>query len=344
VQLETDDGAVGRGEALPLPGFGLETPQAAHRCLQRCVRDLLGRELASDEALPELLDELTSLTQGAPSARGALDVALHELAACAAGTSLARWLAGSDTAHALVPVCALVAGDQPSEAADGARRRLAQGFDTLKLKVGSAPFESDLQRVSAVREAVGSRTVLRLDANGAWSEREAAEHIWALARLDIALLEQPVPAEALDALVRLRAASPIALAADEAVLGEAQAHALLEAEAVDVLVLKPAALGGLAPARRIADRAARAGVGVVVTAFLDSALGRAAALHFAAALPGEPLPAGLATADLLALDLAPAERIDRGALRVPTEPGLGVQPQPAALGRVATGPTLVLRA
>jgi O-succinylbenzoate synthase len=127
----------------------------------------------------------------------------------------------------------------------------------------------------------------------------------------------------------------VSIAADESVRDEASARALLEAGAVDWLVLKPAALGGVAVAWRIAELARASGVRVAVTSFLDSAIGRMAALQLAAALPGAPAAAGLATGSLLADDLANTR--EGALLAVPAEAGLGVIPDPVALARCRSG-------
>jgi L-alanine-DL-glutamate epimerase-like enolase superfamily enzyme len=103
--------------------------------------------------------------------------------------------------------------------------------------------------------------------------------------------------------------------------------------------LKPAALGGLRASQRIAARAHAAGWGVVVTSSLDSAVGLAAALQLAAALPGPHLAAGLATGALLDQDLAKAPSPIDGALSVPDEPGIGVAPLRDCLARCALGST-----
>jgi O-succinylbenzoate synthase len=142
----------------------------------------------------------------------------------------------------------------------------------------------------------------------------------------------------------VRAASRIPIAADEAVRDEDAAEQLLDAGAADLFVLKPAALGGLRAAGRIAQRSRRAGVGVVVTSFLDSGLGIAAALHFAASLPDSPFAAGLATAELLKDDLAPPFAVGGGAIALPRAPGLGIAPDAEALRRCATGSPREFRA
>jgi L-alanine-DL-glutamate epimerase-like enolase superfamily enzyme len=119
---------------------------------------------------------------------------------------------------------------------------------------------------------------------------------------------------------------------------EAHAQAILERKAADLLIVKPAALGGLRPAQHIAERALAAGVGVVVTGMLDSALGTAAALHLAAALPDPLRAAGLAADALFETDLAPLPRVVAGRRGVPEGPGLGIAPRPKRLARLARGP------
>jgi L-alanine-DL-glutamate epimerase-like enolase superfamily enzyme len=166
LELETQSGVRGCGEALPLPGFGLETPAAATRALEALARELLGRRMESPAAL---LDAGERTAPEAPAARAALDGAVHDLVSRARGVSLAHWLASREGTKPRtgVPVSALVAAPDPSDAAAEARRRLAEGFRTFKLKLGASEFERDLARVAAVREAVGAEVALRLDANGA---------------------------------------------------------------------------------------------------------------------------------------------------------------------------------
>jgi o-succinylbenzoate synthase len=342
LSLSSASGASGWGEALPLPGFGLESAGAALDALEDIAASLVGSDLGD---LDTALDALAELAPGANSARAAADVALHDLAAREAGCGVAALLAPPGQApRRRVEVSALVSGDDAAAAGASARRARQLGFRTLKLKLLAGDLARDEERVAAVRKAAGAAVKLRLDANGAWKEAAAFQALERLARFDIELIEQPVAAADVDALARLRAEAKMAVAADEAVRDEESAARLLAAGAADLLVLKPAALGGLRAAARIAARARRAGVGVVVTSFLDSSLGIAAALHFAAALPESPFAAGLATAELLADDLAAAFAVEAGAICLPDSPGLGVAPDAAARRRCAAGPPRELRA
>ncbi|HEY5657486.1 MAG TPA: o-succinylbenzoate synthase [Myxococcota bacterium] len=340
--LEAETGEIGYGEALPLAGFGLEPLERATEAVTAAVRALLTQPWPD---LAAALDSAERHTSAAPSARAALDVALHDVFARAQGRSIAALLSAQRGAepHADVPVNALIAATDVETAARHARQAVSRGFRALKLKVGCGDVEADVRRAAAVRAAAGPDVELRLDANGAWDEATAVAALERLAPLDIAFVEQPVPADALDALVRVREASPIPIAADESVRDEARARTILERKAADLLVVKPAALGGLRPASRIAARAAAAGVGVVVTGLLDSAVGLAAALHLAAALPDPRRAAGLATDALFETDLAALPRIAAGRRGLPEGPGLGVVPKPKHLARLTREPAQELR-
>ncbi|MDJ0869796.1 MAG: o-succinylbenzoate synthase [Myxococcota bacterium] len=329
VALTEAGGARGFGEALPLAGFGLESAREARRALERAIRALVG---ARFESLDAALDGVLRATPGAPSARAALDVALHDLAARAREVPVAALLAGVPASpRTRIPVAALVAGATPETVGESAARALARGHATFKLKVGALAAAADRARARALRDRVGAGAALRLDANGAWDAQSAPLQLSALAEVEPEYVEQPVAADEIEALARLRAVAPVPVAADEAVRDEAHAARLLACGAADVLVVKPAAVGGLRPAWRIAARARAAGAGVVVTGFLDTALGSAAALHLAAALPGPPRAAGLATDGLLACDLAALPPVRDGARALPRGSGLGVDPDWPAL-------------
>ncbi len=332
--LTTESGLVGHGEALPLAGFGSESPDRTSETLSGLARVLLGREI---EEIDALLDLVEVLAPDAPAARAAVDVALFDLAARAQGIGVAAMLARPERPRTRIEVNALVYAEQPEIVAREASAAVAEGYRTVKIKVGAHALEFDEARVAAVREAVGSEARIRLDANGGWKEREAEEAIARLAPYRIELLEQPVEARDLGGLARLSAGSAIPIAADEALAGGHAVDEIFARDAVSILVLKPAALGGLRASQRIAARARATGWGVVVTSALDSAVGLAAALQLATALPGPHLAAGLATGALLDQDLAKAPSPINGTLSAPDEPGIGVAPQREGLARCALG-------
>ncbi len=262
----------------------------------------------------------------------AVESAALDLLARRAGLTL-RSLLSRDAASS-VPVNALLVGKTPGEVAESARGARREGFSAAKLKVGGRPLPDDIARVRAARDGLGRGSVLRLDANGAWSEEEAAQALEAFAPFEIEYVEQPLPPGDPPALARLRRRSPIPIAADEDVVSLEAVEALLRAGATDVVIVKPAVVGGLTAALAAAEAAAAHGVVPVVTSALDGGLAVAAAAQLAASLPGHSVAHGLATVRLLVRDTAePSLAVADGRLDLPDTPGIGTSPAPWVLAR-----------
>jgi o-succinylbenzoate synthase len=313
--LRDEAGRVGRGEAAPLPGHGTEPFDACEGALRDLAEGLRGCAVPETPgALPVACD--------LPAARFALECALFDLGAQAAGLPLARWL--DPNASEAVALSALLRAETADGLAEEAVARVREGFGALKLKVGAATVREDARRVAAVRRAVGGRIALRLDANAALSPDRARALLDAVAPFGPEYVEEPLAGADPRALARLRRGSPVPLAADESASRVDAARALLAAAAVDVLVVKPLVLGGLLRARAVAEAAAEAGVGVVVTGALDGSVATWAGLHLAASLPEPRRPAGLATAHWLGDDAFPPPPIEKGRVELPPRPGLGL--------------------
>ncbi len=197
-----------------------------------------------------------------------------------------------------------------------------RGYPSVKVKVGRATPDDDVDRIARVRDLIGPRIGLRVDANGAWDVETAVATLTRLARYDLEFAEQPVPSLGELAAVRRRVTVPIA--ADECVRGVADAQRLHTTEAADVLVLKVQPLGGVRAALAVADAA---GVPVVVSSMYETSIGLAAGLALAAALPTLPFACGLATLGEIAGDVtATPLRPHDGVLTIDA----GFPPQPAA--------------
>ncbi|MFV0407465.1 MAG: o-succinylbenzoate synthase [Propioniciclava sp.] len=183
---------------------------------------------------------------------------------------------------------------------------IASACRTVKVKVAQAgqTLSDDLDRVSAVRETLGSRGAIRVDVNGAWSVAEAVRALPALDRAagGLQYAEQPV-AEVAD-LARVRRRVQVPIAADESIRRATDPLAVREAEAADVVVMKVQPLGGVLACLALAEEI---GLPVVVSSALESSVGLAQGVALAAALPyhgGEPLAAGLATLNLFSTDVS----------------------------------------
>lgn len=275
------DALRGLGEVAPLPEWGTETLDAAEQVLQALSAHDLPREAVS---LRKALAELGLVRERMPATLAGVELACLDLQAREAGMSLAALLAREIGGGPLerVPANALLVSRERDALADEARTRVSEGFGTLKVKVGVGAIDDDVARLAAVRDAVGPGVRLRADANGAWDLETADAALRALQPFDLEYLEQPVmDAEALTAL---HARGILPVAADESAQDARVVARLIERRAVDWLILKPMALGGLSYTRELVQAARAAGIGVTLTSVLDRGVGTAGALHLAAAL------------------------------------------------------------
>ncbi len=330
VSLEDEAGRFGIGEATPLPAFGGEDLATCRAALLAALEALAGLDV---DAHASGLEVARRPAAAAPCAQAAIATALADLAAQRAGLPLAHWLrarAGLPGAPApRVRVQALVGGASPDAVEASAGRARAAGFDTFKLKLAVSPaargLELDLERVAALRGAIGREARIRLDANEAWSRAEAEAALARLAPFGIDLLEQPVDRADRAALAALSRSSPIPIAADEALLGDGL-EACLSAPVARCFVVKPALLGGIDGAIDLARRAEARGIRLVFSNLIEGSVGRAAALALAAGLarPGHDEVHGLGTAALLAADLEPSAATPSAVLVPSAAPGLGV--------------------
>lgn len=313
VRLVDEEGVVGYGEAAPLPGW-TESPQDCEAALAR-ARDAI-READPSAAL-EAVDRQVA-------ARHAVSLALADLQASREAMPLYRYL-GNGPMIGRVPVNATIGDGSPAETREEARAAAERGFDCCKLKVGLRNVEDDLERVRQAREAVGPDVELRADANEAWTYEEAARALEGLGDLDASVLEQPLPAGALEGHADLRDGDHgVEIALDEGLL-EHGVDAICDAGAADVVVLKPMALGGIDVARKVAAWVTELDVTPIVTTTIDGVVARTGAVHLAAAIPDIP-PCGLATGEFLAEDLGrDPVLLEKGAAVVPQAKGLGVE-------------------
>jgi L-alanine-DL-glutamate epimerase-like enolase superfamily enzyme len=292
------------------------------------VRDEDGTEGIGEAAT----EDPGGLEDSEGSLRSAHDSARLDLRARDAGRSIAGFLA--DTPRERVMVNALIGVMPAGLAADTAGDLVEAGFGCLKLKGGDEPVGELVGRVRAVRLVVGPDVRLRVDLNGTLTTDAARELLDDLAPFDLEYVEQPIPPGlGPAALAALRRRTAVPIAADEAVDGVDAARALIEAGAVDTLVVKPVRVGGLGEAHRIAALAAEHEIGITLSTLFETGIGIAGALQLAATLPGDRAH-GLATAGLLSSDLL--ERpldIVSGEMAVPAGPGLGVAIDEAAVAR-----------
>ena len=336
VRVETEDGVAGLGESAPLPGEGPGMAALSDR-MAAVASALPGRSAA------EAWGSLPPAGPGAASADVGIETALADLLARACGAPLAHWLAGqaglAPPAPSPVPANALLGALSPDDLArgQGTQRRAASAPSSSR-SVATAPTTAGGCVPCAPSSAPRPPSASMRTAPGA--KRRRRPHSLKHAAHGVALCEQPVAPgpDAIKRLARVRAASPIPIAADESCTSLDDLRALLDAGAVDAVVIKPLRTG-LSEALAMIGEATARDVPCILTTTFDTGVGTALALHLAALLP-EPRPAcGLATLSLLAGDIVRGcPGPEAGALALPDGPGLGVVLDDDALDRFSTGP------
>jgi O-succinylbenzoate synthase len=314
LRLRSDDGLEGLGEAVPLSLRGGAS--------LRDVVDELER-VGEREALDEALLRGHAMELSAPARCAAL-TALLDLRGKRAVEE-----GGAETGTSPPVRCnaTLVAGE-PAAVVSAAERWAADGFSTFKLKLGTG---DDAAQVRAVREALGPRARIRVDANGAWDVDTAKRVLAELEPYEIELAEQPVATT--EEAAALCGSTSIPLAADESVESRADAERVAASGAFALTGIKLSKVGGPEEAMEIAEL-----LPAYVTSALDGPVGIAAGLQVAQSLgdlgrsPGESLAHGLATQRLFASTIAAVEcRLEGDLLYPPPGPGLGVEIDEGAL-------------
>jgi o-succinylbenzoate synthase len=205
----------------------------------------------------------------------------------------------------------------PAVGADLARDLVAgSGCRTAKVKVAEPGqgAADDIERVAAVRDALGPLGKLRVDANGGWDVDQAASMLNRLAEFGLEYAEQPCAS--LDELAALRRRTAVPLAADESIRKASDPLAVRVAGAADIVVLKVAPLGGVRPALQVAHEC---GLPVVVSSAVESSVGLAAGVALAAALPELDYDCGLGTMPMLTGDVTADPLLPAGGL-LPVRP------------------------
>ena len=334
VRLSTRDGHAGWGEATPDPLVTGETWQSTAVALRDDLAPaLIGRDARDREAA---LDCLDARVAGVPAAKAALDIALHDLLGRVSGLPVWALLGGRSKPH--LTISRVVSMKTPDAMARDAERHVADGFRTVKIKVGDpANPRLDVARIAAVREAIGQEIGLKIDVNQGWKTAGVAiAAVRASQGATPDYYEQPVAWWDLEGLADVRRQTGATIMVDEGCHGPRDAARVVALRAADLINIKLMKCGGLLNALKLNAVAETAGIATQVGTMVESSIASAAGLHLATALAnvrtvemGGPL--------MLREDLGDVRGwYDRDRITVPDAPGLGITVDEAAVRRFAT--------
>lgn len=324
VEVHTDEGLVGLGEASSI--WDRKGPGEADDINQLLAAALVGRDPLRINELSALMSRL--LHRAFPAKAG-VEMALYDLAGKALNTPVYNLLGGRVRDRVLLSHSLSMGA--PEQVAEQAGALAAQGYKTLKVKVGR-DHRADLKTVEAVRRQVGDLT-LRVDANMGWaSPKEAVQRIGELEPFGLELVEQPLHFSDLEGLrfVREHVGTPVM--ADESVWTPADALACIRAGAADVFNVYVAEAGGLGPAWQIFTIAEAARLPCIIGSMPELGIGTAAQAHLAFAMRNLGYASDVNGAVYHSDDLVREKpRLEDGYLYPPAGPGLGVSLDPDKL-------------
>ena len=322
VRAETEDGHVGWGMTLTIPAWSYETIEAVVGTLRHHLAPMaIGRTPFEWNALKRQMDEAIrpAVSNGAPFAKSALEIAFLDLAGKVAGVPLHRLLGGK--VRESVELCYAVSIDTPSAMAEEVKRWPA--CQCFKVKV-AGDADEDLGRLEAISLARPDIDIW-LDANQSYQPIQLERFLDGLRDFDnVRCFEQPVRSEDWMGLRRAREKSPFPVAIDEGCFSSFDVARAAEMRAADLVVLKVAKSGGVTNCAKSAVVSEAHGLGLLGSGLTDGGVSLMASVHLYSTLdlllPPE-LNGPQFLADLLADDI----RMDGVSVTVPEAPGLGIR-------------------
>jgi O-succinylbenzoate synthase len=297
IRMTSDRGATGWGDIAPLPGFSvgkLEDTRDQVFHLKSSIQDI-----EVPETWSPLMDDFPPLPHNgdcSSAVRFAIELALWNL--CLATVRSSTALKDEQSCRRLVSLNGLLTGTE-DEIVNQASQLTRSGYRAVKVKVGGKLLEEDIRLTLKVREVIGNETLLRLDANRAWSLEDAISFGKSVNGSNIDYIEEPLADP--DHMTTYIAQGGIPVALDESLL-EHPFERLARIQGIKAIVLKPTLLGGFRASSRIAHKARQFGLQPVVSSSFETGVGIAGLARLAAAVSRD-IPVGLDTYRWLATDV-----------------------------------------
>lgn len=279
VKIITEEGITGYGECSPYMPINGESQDTCFVVGQYFAKAFIGKNPLDIEDCIMLMDKII---YGNSSIKSAFDIALYDIASQHAGVPLYKFIGGENNKAIVTDYTVSI--DEPDKMAADALKIKEQGYPAIKIKLGK-DGKKDVERIKAIRTAVGSDIPLRIDANQGWRVNEAIETLNALAEFNIQYCEEPIARWKFMKLRKVKKNSPIPVMADECCSNEYDAERLIDLKACDYFNIKLGKSGGIFKALKMARLAEKAGIHMQVGAMLESRLGMTAFAHFALCSP-----------------------------------------------------------
>jgi len=277
VEVHTDTGNIGYGEAPPTGVITGDTTGAIIGAVNDHIRKaLIGKSVDEFE---DLMITLNECIIGNTSAKAAVDIALWDLYGQLYNAPIYKLLGGKRKS---IVTDITISVNDPEEMAKDSIEAVKRGYDTLKVKVGKEP-KKDIERLAAIRGAIGYDANIRIDANQGWKPKEAVHILRKMEDkgLNIEFVEQPVTAHDINGLKYVRDNITIPVLADESVFSPIDALRIMQIAAADIINIKLMKTGGIYNALKICSLAEIYGVECMIGCMLEAKVSVNAAVHLA---------------------------------------------------------------
>ena len=333
VFVDTDAGITGIGEISSV--FSRRG-----RLLARDVDEVLAAAVVGLDPfdITRIVNRMDAVLSGTELAKAGVEMAMWDIVGKALGVPVYKLLGGK--VRDSVPLSYSIPFGEPEQMAEYAARRAGEGFRTIKVKVGQGA-DRDVAAVRLVREAVGDRHRVRVDANMAWqTAKEAIAIVRRMEPYDPELIEQPLPARELDALAEIRRHVGVPVMADESVWHPRDAMEVIRRQAADMVNVYVTESGGLQNAVKTFTICEQAGLPCMIGSMPEFGIGTAAQIHLGVAMTNLKLDSDTCGSlyheeDLLKTPLL----FENGHAFVPEGPGLGIELDEETVTRWRERPT-----
>ena len=320
IQIETEDGPVGWGEASSAPTMTGETIASMEAAIKYLTPYLIGRDPSSFIENMNLIDKML---YGNSSVKAAFEIACYDVVGKAEGKSMSELLGGAKRTK--IPVLWLLAAGNLEADSKEAKVRLEEGFRSFKIKVGGNPLDEDVSRVKEIRKIVGRSSQLSVDANQAWNLEEAITFVEQASEF-LDFVEQPIMGNDLEGMKQIAEASNAPIGADEGLHSISDIVLHKERGAASGGSLKMIKLGGVLKALKAAELSNQMEMSVNLAGKIcETSVASAAVVHLAAAIPqidwGLSITNQYAATDIVTEPI----KIVNGSIEAPLGLGLGVE-------------------
>ena len=275
VAIRTEKGSTGFGECSPYMPVNGESMDTCFIVGQYFAKLLKGKDALKLEGCLAAMDKLMYANT---SIKSAFDIALHDIIGQHKQVPIYKLYGGKNNKELVTDYT--VSLDEPEKMAADALKIKNKGYPAIKVKLG-ATGKKDVERIRLIRDSVGKKIPVRIDANQGWSVNEAIETLKELDKYDIEHCEEPIPRWNYMRLRKVRKNSPITIMADESCGDAHDAERLVKLKACDMFNIKVGKAGGIYNAYEIVKIGDNAKMHMQVGAFLESRLGMTASAHLA---------------------------------------------------------------